>query len=51
LFSQQIKDFGHKSTRVTETNDTSYIRLIITFNHREVRAASGFVDVELRAAT
>jgi len=51
LFHQQIKAFGHRSTRVTEANDSAYIRLIVTFNHREVRAASGFIDVQIKAAT
>jgi len=51
LFSEQIKSFEHKSTRITEAYDTSYIRLIITFNHKEVRAASGYIDVHVKAAT
>ena len=51
LFSQQIKAFGHQSTRIIEAYDTSYIRLIVTFNHKEVRAASGYVDVQMKAAT
>lgn len=51
LFSQQIKAFGHKSTKITEAYDNSFIRLVVTFNHKELRAASGYIDVQIKAAT
>lgn len=51
LFSQQINAFGHKSTKITESYDNSYIRLVVTFNHKELRVASGYTDVQVKAAT
>ncbi len=48
ILAKQVVDFGHKTTTFEADEDTSWVRLVLNFNRKEVRGSTGYKNVSVK---